>query len=171
VCKLLQHGYWSYVDGANDTAPDPIDADYPAWEKLACRVLYCFASCVGDQLLSYIWDAPTPKAEWENLKKVLAPSMTARKLQLQQELSNLRQRDLLVADYTLKINEICESLASVDVDIDDCEKVQICLGGLVSKFGAFRTTVCTRETTPSFFDLQSMLLVEENHVGVDEYTH
>jgi hypothetical protein len=42
-----------------------------------------------------------------------------------------------VADYTLKINEICESLASVDVDINDSEKVQICLGGLASKFGAF----------------------------------
>jgi hypothetical protein len=27
---LLGHGYWSYVDGANDTAPDPTDVDYPA---------------------------------------------------------------------------------------------------------------------------------------------
>jgi hypothetical protein len=70
-----------------------------------------------------------------------------------------------VADYTLKINEICDSLASIDVNIDESEKVQICLGGLASKFGAFRTAVCTREATPSFFDLQSMLLVEENHVG------
>jgi hypothetical protein len=76
-----------------------------------------------------------------------------------------------VADYTLKINEICESLALVDVYIDDSEKVQICLGGLVSKFGAFRIAVCTRETTSSFFDLQSMLLVEENHVGASTSTH
>jgi hypothetical protein len=57
------------------------------------------------------------------------------------------------------------------VDIDNSEKVQICLGGLASKFGAFRTAVCTRETTPSFFDLQSMLLVEENHVGASTSTH
>jgi hypothetical protein len=142
---LLGHGYWSYVDGANDMAPDPTDAIYSAWEKLASRVFYCFASCVGDQLLSYIWDAATPKAAWENLKKVFAVSTTATKLQLRQELSNLRQRDLSVADYTLKISEICESLASVDVNIDDSEKVQICLGGLASKFGAFRMAVCTRE--------------------------
>jgi hypothetical protein len=57
------------------------------------------------------------------------------------------------------------TLASIDVNIDESEKVQICLGGLASKFGAFRTAVCTREATSSFFDLQSMLLVEENHVG------
>jgi hypothetical protein len=65
----------------------------------------------------------------------------------------------------MKINEICDSLVSIDVNIDESEKVQICLGGLASKFGAFRTAVCTREATPSFFDLNSMLLVEENHVG------
>jgi hypothetical protein len=70
-----------------------------------------------------------------------------------------------VADYTLKINEICDSSASIDVNIDESEKVEIYLGGVASKFRAFRTVVCTREATPSLFDLQSMLLVEENHVG------
>jgi hypothetical protein len=30
-------------------------------------------------------------------------------------LSKLRQRDLSVADYTLKINEICDSFALIDV--------------------------------------------------------
>jgi hypothetical protein len=45
---LLGHGYWSYVDGPNDTPPDPTDADYPAWEKLVSRVMYCFASCIRE---------------------------------------------------------------------------------------------------------------------------
>ena len=31
--------------------------------------------------------------------------------------------------------------------------------------------VCTRENTSSFFDLQSMLLVEENHAGASTSTH
>ena len=31
--------------------------------------------------------------------------------------------------------------------------------------------MCTRENTPSFFDLQSMLLVEENHAGAWTSTH
>ena len=49
--------------------------------------------------------------------------------------------------------------------------VQICLGGLAPKFGAFRTAVCTQENTPSFFNLQSMLLVEENHAGASTSMH
>jgi hypothetical protein len=97
--KLDRTNYasWSYKmhqyllgHGGNDTAPDPADAGYAAWEKSASRVMYCFASCVGEQLLCYIRDAGTPKVAWENLKKIFAASTTARKLQLRQELSNLR---------------------------------------------------------------------------------
>ena len=63
--------------------------------------------------MSYVRDAQTPKGAWENLKKVFAASTTARKLQLRQELRNLRQCDLSVADYTSKIKDICDSLAGV----------------------------------------------------------
>ena len=49
--------------------------------------------------------------------------------------------------------------------------VQIFLGGLASKFGVFRTVVCTRENMSLFFVLQSMLFVEENHVGASTSTH
>ena len=78
---------------------------------------------------------------------------------------------MLVANCTTRIKEICASLASINVIVEDDEMVQVCLGGLASKFGAFRTTICTREKTPSFFDLQLMLLVEENHVGALTSTH
>ena len=79
---LLGHGYWSYVDGANDTTPNSTHRDFPAWEQSARKVLYCFVSCVGEQLLSYIRDAKTPKDAWVKLKKIFAASTTARKLQL-----------------------------------------------------------------------------------------
>ena len=134
---LLEHGYWSYVEGANDAAPESTQRDFLAWEQSASRILYCFASCVGEQLLSYIRDAKMPKGVWENLKKILAASTTVRKLQLRQELSNLQQRDLSVADYTSKIKDICDSLASIEVNIEESEIVQVCLGGLVPKLGAF----------------------------------
>ena len=112
-----------------------------------------------------------PKGAWGNLKKIFATSTTARKLQLRQELSNLRQCDLSVADYTSKIKDICDSLASIVVNIEEGEMVQICLGGLASKFGAFRMAMCTRENMPSFFDLQLMLLIEENHMDASTSTH
>ena len=69
-----------------------------------------------------------------------------------------------VSDYTAKIKSICNSLGSINVNIDDDEMVQICLGGIPPRFGTMRTVILAREKSPSFFDLQSMLLVEENHV-------
>ena len=76
-----------------------------------------------------------------------------------------------MANYTSKIKDISGSLASIDVNVEEGEMVQICLEVLESKFGAFRNAPCTRENMPSFFDLQLMVLIEENHVGASTSTH
>ena len=74
-------------------------------------------------MLSHIRDAKTPKEAWENLKKILATNTTARNLQL-------GQKDMSVSDYTAKIKSICDSLGSINVNVDKDEMVQVCLGGL-----------------------------------------
>jgi hypothetical protein len=77
---LLGHGYWGYVNGANDTTPELTHANFSAWEKSASKVMYCFVSCVGERLLSYIRDAGTCKAAWENLQKICTMNTMAKKL-------------------------------------------------------------------------------------------
>ena len=54
------------------------------------------------------------------------------------------QKDMFVGDYTSQIKEIRDTLVSINVTVDEDEMVQVYLGGLASKFGAFRTMVCTR---------------------------
>ena len=57
--------------------------------------------------------------------------------------------------------------------------VQICLGSMAPRFGAMQTAILAKEKPPSFVDLQSMFLVEGNHVrtrsnaleGYILYTH
>ena len=65
------------------------------------------ASYVHNHMLDYVRDAKTPKEARQNLKRIFAASTTAKKLQLRQEL-NIQWKDMLVADYTSKIKEICE---------------------------------------------------------------
>ena len=108
--------------------------DFPVWEQGVSRVWYCLASCVHDQMLGYIRDAKTPKEAWANLKKIFAASTTARKLQLRQELNNIRQRDMSVTDYTTKVKEICDALGSINVTVDEDEMAQICLVGLAQRY-------------------------------------
>ena len=50
-----------------------------------------------------------------------------------------------ITTYTLKIKELCDSLGSICVNIDDGDMVQIYLGGLAPRFGAMRTTVLARK--------------------------
>ena len=52
--------------------------------------MYCLATCVHDHMLSYIREAKTLKEAWENLRKIFAANTTARRLQLRQELNNIR---------------------------------------------------------------------------------
>ena len=76
-----------------------------------------------------------------------------------------------IDNYTLKIEELSDALGSINVSIDDEEMVQICLRGLTLGFGAIRSVVLARENPPSFFDLQLILLVEENHVHQRSNAH
>ena len=93
-------------------------------------------------MLSHIRDTKTPKEAWENLKKIFAADTSARKLQLRQELNNMRQKEMSVTDYTAKIKSICDSLGSMNVNIDNDEMVQICLSGIAPRFGAMRESSC-----------------------------
>ena len=78
---------------------------------------------------------------------------------------------MTVIEYTMKIKETSEALGSINVMLDEEEMVQVCLGGLLQRYGPIRTEICTREKPPTFFDLQSMLMVEENHIGVSRGMH
>ena len=114
--------------------------------------MYCIASTVGDQLLSYTGDSKMPKDAWTNLKKVFKASTTARNLQLLQELDNVRQKGLPVADYKARIKEICDFLASINVVIEEDEIVQVNLvGGCLSLDQSGQRSA--RETSPRPFSI------------------
>ena len=99
---------------------------------------------------SAIFGKQSTKDAWENIKKIFVANTAARKLQLRQELNNIQQRDMSITSYTLKIKELCDSLSSVNVNIDDDEIVQICLSGLASCFDAIRSAILATKNPPSF---------------------
>ena len=76
-----------------------------------------------------------------------------------------------VADYTSKINDICDSLASIDVNVEEGEMVQILAQRIGVEVRSIPNCCLYKGEYPPFFDLQSMLLVEENHVGASTSMH
>ena len=70
-----------------------------------------------------------------------------------------------MSDYTTKIKEIRNTLEFINGIVDKDKMVQIFLGGQAQQYWPFWMAIFTREKPPSFFDLQSMLMVEENYVS------
>ncbi|MCO5602553.1 hypothetical protein L7F22_056687 [Adiantum nelumboides] len=70
-------------------------------------------------------DATSPKQAWDRLVSVDTTNTIARKIQLKNELNTVKKENLSINDYTLKIKGIVESLASIGVQVEDDDKVEI----------------------------------------------
>ncbi len=91
----------------------------------------------------------------------------ARKLQLKQKLHIVEKKNMSINEYSLKIKDIVESLASINVSVDDDDLVSVCLNGLGKEYKPFKTSIIVRENVPNFRDLDSMLIVEEKTLNED----
>ncbi len=90
-----------------------------------------------------------------------------RKLQLKQELHIVEKKNMSINKYSLKIKGIVESLASINVSMDDDDLVSVCLNGLGKEYKPFKTSITIKENVPNFQDLVSMLIVEEKTLNED----
>ncbi len=60
-----------------------------------------------------------------------------------------------INEYSLKIKGIVESLASINVYVDDDDLVNVCLNGLGKEYKPFKTSITVKENVPNFRDLVS----------------
>jgi hypothetical protein len=82
----------------------------------------------------------------------------------------MEKKNMSINEYSLKIKGIVESLASINVYVDDDDDlVSICLNGLGKEYKPFTTSITVRENVPNFRDLVSMLIVEEKTLN-EEYS-
>ncbi|MCO5554111.1 hypothetical protein L7F22_007637 [Adiantum nelumboides] len=147
---LMGKGYWDYIDGNQEEMPDLPDVN-PTTEQI---------KAFKD------WNQGARKA-WDRLVSVDTTNTKARKIQLKNELNTVKKETISINDYTLKIKGIVESLASISVQVEDDDKVEVCLHGLTPVYKQFKTSIQTRENIPCFADLVPMLVVEEKNLGED----
>ena len=170
---LMGKGYWEYIDGDKEDAPEIPEEHVTAeqvkalkeWNQGARKVMYWLSVSIQDTMIGHIQDANSPKEAWSSLVTLFETSTKARKLQLKNDLNTVEKKSMSINDYALKIKSICESLASIGVSVDDDDKVEVCLRGLGPTYKQFKTSIRTRENIPCFADLVSMLIVEEKNLG------
>ena len=121
---------------------------------------------ISNGMIGHIQELDNSKEAWDTLKRLYSTNTKARKIQLKNELNNLKKNNLSINDYVLKIKEVSDALGSIgappeDDNLDD-NLVSAILNGLNDdKWKAFATFVYVRETFPGFEDLISLIIIEE----------
>ncbi|MCO5601132.1 hypothetical protein L7F22_055251 [Adiantum nelumboides] len=130
---LMGKSYWDYIDGNQEEMPELPDVNPTAeqikafkdWNQGARKVMYWLSVNVQYTMIGHIQDATSPKQAWDRLVSVDTTNTKARKIQLKNELNIVKKENLSINDYTLKIKGIVESLASIGVQVEDDDKVEV----------------------------------------------
>jgi len=94
-------------------------------------------------MIGHIQDAKSPRDAWDALVHNNEIHTKARKILLE-ELHTVKMHNMSINNYTLKIKNIVESLASIGVTTvttDDDDKVEVSLRGLGSQYKQFKTSI------------------------------
>jgi hypothetical protein len=96
--------------------------------------------------------------------EVYSTNTQARKMQLKQELHNLQKNKMNISDYSTKVKNLADVLASIGAPVNDEDLVAVTLNGLGKYYSHFRTSIAVRKTFLDFQDLITLLISEEMRV-------
>jgi hypothetical protein len=167
---LMGKGYWEFNTGDENEPPfleNPTQQQIQAnktWHEKARKVLYWLFMNVSDSMIVHIQDAKSPKQAWDTLVKMYNTNTQAHKMQFKQELHNLQKNKMNISDYSTKVKNLVDALASIGAHVDDEDLVAVTLNALGKDYSQFRTSIAVRETCRDFQDLITLLISEEMRV-------
>jgi hypothetical protein len=69
-----------------------------------------------------------------------------------------------ISDYSIKVKNLADALASIGAPVDDEDLVAVTLNGLEKDYSQFRTSITVQKTFPNFQDLITLLIREEMRI-------
>ena len=163
---LMGKELWELCEGTDaKPAGEATDAAVRAWTKKARQAIHYISITVSDSMIGHIQDANSPKEVWDALADLFETSTKARKLQLKQQLNEVKKGSLSINDYVLKIRGLTDQLGSIGVVVDDDDLLLVTLQGLGKEYKPFETSIAVRDTFPTFNELIPLLVSEEMRLG------
>jgi ribosomal protein S30 len=81
-------------------------------------------------MIVHIQNAKSPKQAWDTLVKMYNINTQTRKMQLKQKIHNLQKSKMNISDYSTKVKNLANALASIGTLVDDEDLVAVTLNGL-----------------------------------------
>jgi hypothetical protein len=69
-----------------------------------------------------------------------------------------------ISDYSTKVKNLADALASIGAPVDDEDLVAVTLNGLGKDYSQFRTSIAVRKTFLNFQDLITLFISEKMRV-------
>ncbi|GJW62496.1 ribonuclease H-like domain-containing protein [Tanacetum coccineum] len=155
-------GVLQFIDGTSTSADQANDE----WAKLDSLVKLWIFSTISKPLLQRVLKKNiTAHDVWKQLKDVFHDNKTARAMQLDNDLRTIELGSMSITEYFHKIRRIADLLANIDAPVDEANLVTYAINGLGDRFDQVAGIIRHRETTPTFAQTQSMLLLEESRLA------
>ncbi|MCO5547811.1 hypothetical protein L7F22_001263 [Adiantum nelumboides] len=135
---LMGKDLWGYVIGEYEEPELPetgVSGEelkaWKTWNEKDKRVMFLISQNVSNGMIGHIQNVQTAKEAWETLEKLYHTNTKPRKIQLKNELNNMKKADnTTVNDYLLKIKDIADALGSIGAQPNDDDVVSATLNGL-----------------------------------------
>ena len=148
---LIGKSLWGYVTGDEPEPELPLEnateAELKAWKtwnEKDNKVMFLISQNVSNSMIGHIQELNSSKEAWNALDKLYTTNTRARKIQLKNELNNMKKsQGMSINDYVLKIKEVADALGSIGASVDDDDLVSTVLNGLADdeKWKPFATSV------------------------------
>ncbi len=119
---------------------------------------------VSDSMILHIQNAKSHKQAWDTLVKMYNTNTQARKMQFKQELHNLQKNKMNINDYSTKVKNLVDALASVGAFVDDEDLVAMTLNGLGKDYSQFCISNAIQETFLDFQDIITLFISEKMRI-------
>ncbi|GJW91786.1 WRKY family transcription factor [Tanacetum coccineum] len=145
------------------TATYVIDPLHESNDSLVVMWIY---STISPKLVEMVVDDGTSAyGVWKRLKDLFHNNKDARVTQLDNEIRNMAIGSSTVTDFFQDIKSKADRLANLDSPMKDSSLVTYAVNRIRSKYPDAARVILLREKAPTFDELRSMMLLEENDMS------
>jgi hypothetical protein len=145
-----------------DAATGATTTQIQDWDKRENKAKVLLRMSVKDNIIPHIREAKTSVETWTMLKDLYETSNTNRILFLKTKLLGIKMDgNESVSSFLGHIKEVKDKLGNIGETISSTDLVTITLNGMLEDYQMFITGLATRDKPPTFEELTSIVLQEE----------
>ena len=163
VCEDL----WDVVDGINTTSPtdEPGNADvFKRWKQLNAKAEFVLKRSISHGLFDHTMRYKSTHEIWQTLDRLFNKKNEAWLQNLENELANIRQGNLSISEYFLKVKNLCSkiSLLNLKEAISETQIRRIIIRGLKPECIPYVTPTQEWVQQPSLEEFENLLSSQES---------